>query len=274
MLTFILNRNYFEFNGKFFLQTMGTAMGTMTAPSYANIPMGQIEDTTLKQAEHKPEKWKRFIDDVRFLWNHGLDKLLLIQEYSNIIHPTVKFTINYSTEKLPFLDTTMINENGKIATTIYTKPTDKHSYLWSTSCHPKHIFKSIPWSQSLRYRRICSDTNKYDTASEALHNHLTHRGYNHDVIKNAIEGARLKSRSQLLQPRRDACKPTTEDRIPLVITFNPKLPNIPAIINKYWDILQATPDTRDIFCKPPIVSYRQPSNLSKILVRARVLTTT
>ncbi|XP_070547920.1 uncharacterized protein [Ptychodera flava] len=130
MLTFILNRNYFEFNGKFFLQTMGTAMGTMTAPSYANIAMGQIEDNILKQAEHKPEKWKRFIDDVRFLWNHGLDKLLLFHEYSNTIHPTIKFTINYSTEKLPFLDTTMINENGKIATTIYTNPTDKHSYLW------------------------------------------------------------------------------------------------------------------------------------------------
>jgi hypothetical protein len=40
--------------------------------------------------------------------------------------------------------------------------TDKHQYLSPQSCHPNHCTKSIPYSQALRIKRICSNeqTNK------------------------------------------------------------------------------------------------------------------
>ena len=43
MLRLILQENSFQFNGKDFLQTHGTAMGTKTAVSFANIFMAKIE---------------------------------------------------------------------------------------------------------------------------------------------------------------------------------------------------------------------------------------
>ena len=46
---------------------------------------------------------------------------------------------------------------GIMSTDIYNKPTDKHQYLSPQSCHPKHCTKSIPYSQALRIKRICSN---------------------------------------------------------------------------------------------------------------------
>ena len=66
MMEFILRHNYFDFNGEHFLQTMGTAMGTASAPNYANIYMGYFEQTALSKAPNnlQPLIWKRFIDDI------------------------------------------------------------------------------------------------------------------------------------------------------------------------------------------------------------------
>ena len=43
MLGLILKENSFQFNGRHLLQTHGTAMGTKTAVSFANIFMAKIE---------------------------------------------------------------------------------------------------------------------------------------------------------------------------------------------------------------------------------------
>jgi hypothetical protein len=43
-----------------------------------------------------------------------------------------------------------------MTTDLYSKPTDKHQYLSPSSCHPKHCFKSISFSQAIRVKRICS----------------------------------------------------------------------------------------------------------------------
>ena len=49
-LEFIMKKNYFLFNGDFYLQTHGTAMGTPCAPNYANIFMENLEHRILSTA--------------------------------------------------------------------------------------------------------------------------------------------------------------------------------------------------------------------------------
>ena len=63
MLSLIL-KNSFQFNGKDYLQTHGTAMGTKLAVAFANIFMASIEKEILRQSINKPLTWIRFIDDV------------------------------------------------------------------------------------------------------------------------------------------------------------------------------------------------------------------
>jgi len=64
MLSLILKENFFQFNGKDYLQTHGTAMGTKMAVALANIFMASIEKEILRQSVYKPLTWKRFIEDV------------------------------------------------------------------------------------------------------------------------------------------------------------------------------------------------------------------
>ena len=60
MMVFILKHNYFTFNGRFYQQIQGTAMGSPFAPNYANIFMTNIEQhilqitsSLLRRAEQK-----------------------------------------------------------------------------------------------------------------------------------------------------------------------------------------------------------------------------
>ena len=74
MLSLILQENSFQFNGKDYLQTHGTAMGTKMAVAFANIFMAKIEKEILRQSTTKPIFWKRFIDAVISMWNKSRDK--------------------------------------------------------------------------------------------------------------------------------------------------------------------------------------------------------
>jgi hypothetical protein len=73
--------------------------------------------------------------------------------------PKPFFVVCYETSRnnISFLDTYTTCKNGIMSTDIYNKLTDKHQYLSPQSCHPKHCTKSIPYSQALRIKRICSN---------------------------------------------------------------------------------------------------------------------
>jgi hypothetical protein len=131
-------------------------MGTKMVPSYANIFMGDLEERLLLSSLKQPLSWFRFIDNVDMKWIHKDKELDEFFEHANSIHPSIKFTHEVSKTKMSFLDTTTTVKEGNMATDLYSKPTDKHLYLSPSSCHPKTCFKSIPFSQAIKVKRICS----------------------------------------------------------------------------------------------------------------------
>ena len=62
MAEFVLQNNYFEFNGKIKHQI---------SPPYACIFMNQVETQFLKTQQCKPLVWLRYIDSIFFIWTHG-----------------------------------------------------------------------------------------------------------------------------------------------------------------------------------------------------------
>ena len=92
LLETVLKNNIFEFDGTYYKQIQGTAIGTKLAPAYANIFMGNLEQNNLSHAPLKSLFYKHYIDEILLLWPHSEKDL--VSFLSTIIiftHPS-KFT--------------------------------------------------------------------------------------------------------------------------------------------------------------------------------------
>ena len=58
------------------------------------------------------------------LWDHGGKELKKFLEILNSYHHTIKFTANYSFEKLRFLDVEVMKKGNQIVIDLYIKPTE------------------------------------------------------------------------------------------------------------------------------------------------------
>ena len=116
--------------------------------------------------------------------------------------------------------------NGTIETDLYTKPTDKHQHLLSSSYHPHHTKKAIPFSLALRIRRICSTDASFKLHTNELKTYLLARGYSNTFLDSQFLRTSNISRIDALNTNRhDSIKP-----IPFVVTYNPALPRISNIL--------------------------------------------
>ena len=162
LLEMVLKKNNFQFNGDHYLQIGGTAMGTKAAPGLANCFMGNFEEEFVYKYRTQPVLYLRFLDDIFLIWQHTDIELDAYAAYLNNCIPSIKFTMEKSKKSVNFLDTIVKIVDNKIETDLYCKPTDAHNYLLYTSAHPKKCKDSIPYSQFLRIRRICSQIADYD----------------------------------------------------------------------------------------------------------------
>ena len=98
LIRLILTINSVSFNGNYYLQIHGTAMGTRMAPSFSNLFMEKLELKFLLNQNIKPRVWWRFVDDIFAIWTHGEQSLHKFIKSLNRHHPTIKFTPTWSAD--------------------------------------------------------------------------------------------------------------------------------------------------------------------------------
>ena len=141
-----------------------------------------------------PRLWRRYIDDIIFLWSGSKEELTLFIQYLNQFHPTIKFKcndgehFNFESKSVNFLDTTLyIDSDGFIQSTLYTKPGKLCQYLLPSSSHPNHMSHNIPYSLAYRLLRIESVREKLFLNLQKLRCDLIIRKYNPKVIQLAFD---------------------------------------------------------------------------------------
>ena len=190
LLKMVLTKNNFQFNGTQYLQIGGTAMGTRVAPTYANLFM--IYDL-------KPRIWLRYIDNIFFIWDHGGDELEKWLNYLNKSHKSIKFTAEHSKTEINCLDTTVKKgKNLKLHIDLYVKSTDTKCYLKYDSAHPPPCEESLPYSQFIRIKRICTNETDYQKHSQTKESEFLEKGYPEHILEKAKQKVELKQRHKLL----------------------------------------------------------------------------
>ena len=155
-----------------------------------------------------------------------------------------------------------------LCTSVHYKPTDSHSYLLYPSSHPSNVKNSIPSSQFLRLRRLCSDESDFSSKSEELCQVFKKRGYPVSLVKASHHRAQQFDRQSAVQ----TSQKDKNDRILFTLTFHPHNQAVKSIILNNFKLLQNDPVTGRIFSQPPLISFKLDKNLGNFLVRRELKT--
>ena len=91
----------------------------------------------------------------------------------------------------------LIPRDDRVATSIHYKETDSHSYLNFKSSHPFKCRASIPASQFLRLRKICSEDDDFEEAATTMESFFVVRGDHVQLVHEKRRMAASTPRAQL-----------------------------------------------------------------------------
>ena len=118
----VLTLNTFSFNGNFYRQTGGVAMGSRLGPNYTCLFMGRVEEQIFAQyTGTKPALYKRYIDDIVGATSGSREEIEDFAHFVNGFHPSLNFTWVISDVQLPFLDFRLKTTSDRLLTSIHYK---------------------------------------------------------------------------------------------------------------------------------------------------------
>ena len=169
---------------------------------------------------------------------------------------TLDYDVRYSQDEVDFLDCKVRIRNGQFQTELYTKDTDAHLYLLSSSCHPKHTINAIPKGQFIRIRRFCSGLELYWRHAKEYIKFFAERGYNLQKLQDVAKEISKVDREGLLHYK---SKPSPVSKIPkdLFTQWHPQISNLSFILKKHKDILTGSPELSQCFPESPKVMYQR-----------------
>ena len=188
LLELCLKCTYFQYEGEFYLQIHGAAMGSPVSPIVCNLYMEDFEQRALATAEHPPDWWKRYVDDTHTILKKEHSQAFT--DHINSIDDDIKWTTEGEVESmagegseekeriLAFLDTvTVLKGDGKIQTRVYRKETHTDQYLNFESHHPLEHKKGVVRTLLHRAESIVSDPKDLEKEKEHIREALRMNQY-------------------------------------------------------------------------------------------------
>ena len=162
-----LSSTYFTFQGEFYKQKKGAAMGSPISPVVANLYMEQFESRALDTATTPPTMWYRYVDDTMAkIHENAIDSF---SEHLNSIDQHIQFTSEQEKDgRIPFLDTCVsINQDGSTKISVYRKPTHTDQYLNFQSNHHLQHKRAVVNTLMLRAQTLVTEND--DRTRETQH---------------------------------------------------------------------------------------------------------
>jgi hypothetical protein len=263
-LKIVMENNVFEFAGSYWLQLIGTAMGTPAACAYATISYGQHENSViLPNYAQQLLYYKRYIDDIFGIWlppkhNH-LTKWNEFKQHLNS-WGSLEWTIEGPSRRTNFLDLDISIKGNVITTSTFQKAMNLYMYIPPLSAHPPSCFKGLIAGELRRYY-LQNNTEDFKEILTKFIGRLLDRGHNIEDISPLL----LQAANNLDRQPINRATDTGQSTLYIHWTHHPKGPQRRDIRHIYNDTL------KDILPFDRMqIALSRPKNLRDILTRAAV----
>ena len=190
LIRLCVEENVFTYNGKYYKQVFGCAMGSPLSPVLSNFFMEYFESELLPNIINPNIPWLRYVDDIFSFCSLNEEEFSSFFNRLNSLCPSLKFQFEWEKDgELPFLDVLVKRINGQFLFNVFRKPTHSNSYIHFYSYHNDSVKISVLSSLFLRAYRICSPSF-IDNEIEIIFNSFKLLGYPHWFIKKAHFKAR------------------------------------------------------------------------------------
>jgi hypothetical protein len=269
----IMRNNIFKFGDLYFLQLLGTAMGTSAAVMWATIYYAYHEiHTLLPKHGANLLYYKRFIDDVFCIWTGNLttDWTAFKADVNNF--GILKWDIESVTpsSSVNFLDMTLAICNNKIITKTYQKAMNLHLYIPPSSEHPPSCIKGTVYSLVQRY--FMQNTYQKDFAYFVglLYHRLIQRGWNRTAINELVLQATARAENKSTTPTIVASNSDVmKDTVFLHFQFHKDGISRQEIRKEFELYLEDI--CKEELCKERmIVAFSRPKNIGDFVTRAKL----
>ena len=172
-----MSNNFFCFDGSYYKQIRGGAMGSPLTLTVANAYMYFVERPIAKWANRTCSLYYRYIDDLFIMSNvHFWNKLDSNIEFSGSIRQTAEY-----------LDVKLENRREKLISEVFHKPAHEPYFLPFTSIHAEHIKKNIPFAALVRAIRYYSSYDAFKREEANICISLLLNKYPMDFILKQLE---------------------------------------------------------------------------------------
>ena len=154
---FATSGSHFLFDGKFYDQIDGVAMGSPLGPVLANLFMAHHEKDWISGFQSSTISfYKRYVDDIFCLMENEVEAKKFL-DYLNNQHSNIKFTMEIEVDKkIPFLDVLITStKEGWFSTSIYRKSTFTGLFMNFTSFLPDSYKLGLVTTLIDRVYKIC-----------------------------------------------------------------------------------------------------------------------
>ena len=197
LLEFVLRSTYFMYNGNFYEQLEGVAMGSPVSAIIFNLFMENFEQQALGSCppEYVSRSWKRYVDDTFIVSTRSTVNNLVLNMNSQqqINHITMEVENN---NQIVFLDTLVHRDTSNhLVTTVCRKPTHTDQYLAPDSHHPEYVKSGVVGCLYDRASNIV--TKPRHTAAEKQHiqSALMSNGYSKSFIQRIVKTKRRSTKT-------------------------------------------------------------------------------
>jgi hypothetical protein len=185
ILKIVMENNVFEFSGSYWLQLIGTAMGTPAACAYATISYGQHEnDIIIPSFAPQLLYYKCYIDDIFGVWlPPKRNRLAKWNEFKLQLNNwgSLQWIIEEPSKHTTFLDLNISIENNSITTSTFQKTMNRYLYIPPLSSHPPSCLKGLIAGELRRYY-LQNNTENFQEILAKFIGRLLDRGYNIEDI--------------------------------------------------------------------------------------------